>query len=58
MPARTPLVLLSGLLCDAELWRHQLDTLTDIAEMSVPDLTLDDRLGAMAQRVLGPTPTR
>lgn len=56
MPARTPLILLTGLLCDTELWRHQLDTLADVAEMSVPDLTLDDRLGAMAQRVLGEAP--
>lgn len=56
MPAKTPLVLLTGLLCDAELWRHQLDTLADIAEISVPDLTVDDRLGPMAQRVLGEAP--
>jgi len=56
VPAKTPLVLLTGLLCDAELWRHQLDTLADIAEISVPDLTVDDRLGPMAQRVLGEAP--
>ena len=56
VPAKTPLVLLTGLLCDGELWRHQLDTLSDVAEMSVPDLALDDRLGAMAQRALSQAP--
>jgi pimeloyl-ACP methyl ester carboxylesterase len=39
MTDRTPLVLLYGFLCDAALWRHQTDTLSDIAEPIVPDLT-------------------
>jgi len=56
MRERTHLVLLPGLLNDAELWRHQSETLGDIAEMSVPDLTQDDQLGPMAQRVLAGAP--
>lgn len=55
---RRSLVLLPGLLCDAALWRHQSATLADMAEIVVPDLTLDDSLGAMARRVLGAAPER
>ena len=39
MTERTPLVLLPGFLCDAALWRHQAETLTDVAEPIVADLT-------------------
>ena len=56
MTERIPLVLLPGLLNDSELWRHQLDTLGDIAEMTVPDLSQDNQLGPMAQRVLAAAP--
>ena len=56
MSARTPLVLLPGLLCDAALWRHQTDTLADIAEITVADLTGDDRFDDMARTVLETAP--
>ncbi len=56
MSARTPLVLLPGLLCDAALWRHQTDTLADIAEITVADLTGDDRFDDMARAVLKAAP--
>lgn len=56
MSERIALVLLPGLLNTAELWRHQLDTLGDIAEMTVADLTQDTQLGPMAQRVLAAAP--
>ena len=56
MSERIPLVLLPGLLNNAELWRHQLDSLGDIAEMMVPDLTRGDQLGPMAQRILAAAP--
>jgi len=56
MVAKTPLVLLPGLLNDAALWRHQVETLTDIADIHVPDLSQDDQLGPMAQRVLSSVP--
>ncbi len=58
MPTATPLVLIPGLLCDGALWAHQIETLRDIAQITVADLTLDDRLGAMAQRVIASAPDR
>ncbi len=56
MSARTPLILLPGLLCDERLWRHQTDTLADIAVITVADLTGDDRLEDMARSVLETAP--
>ncbi|MFQ5618589.1 MAG: alpha/beta fold hydrolase [Rhodospirillales bacterium] len=56
MSARTPLVLLPGLLCDGALWRHQTDTLADIAGITVADLTGDDCLEDMARSVLETAP--
>ena len=53
---RQPLVLLSGALCDAALWRHQIAGLADIADVRVGDLTRDDFVGAMAARVLAGQP--
>jgi pimeloyl-ACP methyl ester carboxylesterase len=58
LPERLPLILLPGLLCDQRLWRDQARDLGDIAEPSVPDLTLDDSLSAMAKRVLDAAPER
>lgn len=52
------LVLLPGLLCDAALWRHQTETLVDICQPWVADLTRDDSIGAMAERVLDEAPRR
>lgn len=54
----TPLVLLPGLLCDAELWRDTIADLGATVAPQVPDLTLDDSLGAMAERVLAGAPPR
>jgi pimeloyl-ACP methyl ester carboxylesterase len=58
MSARRPLILLPGLLCDRALWQHQLDHLGDVAAMSVPDLSGDDTVAAMAARVLAAAPPR
>jgi len=58
MNNKTPLVLLPGLLLDQALWAHQAETLTDLAEISVADLTLDDSIEAMAARVLATAPRR
>lgn len=55
---RIPLVLLPGLLCDAALWRNQLDDLRDIADMQVADLTQADNFADMAAHVLGRAPAR
>jgi pimeloyl-ACP methyl ester carboxylesterase len=54
----SPLVLLPGLLCDATLWRAEIEGLADVAAVFVPDLTLDDTVAAMAARVLAVAPER
>jgi pimeloyl-ACP methyl ester carboxylesterase len=56
MSNKTPLVLLPGLLCDAALWQHQAETLSDIAEISVADLTKADQAGLAAQQVIAFAP--
>lgn len=58
MAAKTPLVLLPGLLCDEALWAHQAETLADVADITVADMTLDETVAAMAERVLGAAPER
>src|SRR5579864_4365983 len=55
---KTPLVLVPGLLCDAALWRGQVDELHDIADPWVADVTRDDSITAMARRVLAEAPPR
>jgi len=56
MTKKMPLILLPGLLTDAALWRHQTETLSDLAEMTVADLTGEDQLGPMARRILADAP--
>ncbi|MBL4691020.1 MAG: alpha/beta fold hydrolase [Rhodospirillales bacterium] len=58
MSDKTSLTLLPGLLCDHALWAHQVKTLADIAHMTVADLTRDDTVGAMADRVLAAAPLK
>ncbi|MCM2505395.1 alpha/beta fold hydrolase [Aureimonas altamirensis] len=53
-----PLILLPGLLCDAELWRAQADALAPDIACRIADLTLDDSIEAMARRVLDAAPPR
>ncbi len=55
---RRSLVLLPGLLCDARLFDHQTDHLAEIAQCHVADLSLDDSIPAMAERVLEAAPDR
>jgi pimeloyl-ACP methyl ester carboxylesterase len=50
------LILLPGLLCDAALWRHQSEYLKDQIEVQVADLTQDNSIYAMAERVLAAAP--
>ncbi len=52
------LILLPGLLCDAALWRHQIEHLADLATITVADLTQDNTVTAMAERVLEGAPSR
>ena len=56
MTQKTPLILLPGLLTDAALWRHQTESLSDIAETTVADLTIEDQFGPMASRILARAP--
>ncbi|NQV83331.1 MAG: alpha/beta fold hydrolase, partial [Rhodospirillales bacterium] len=58
MSNRTTLIFLPGLLCDEALWAHQMENLADIADMTVADMTLDDTVGGMAERVLAAAPGR
>jgi pimeloyl-ACP methyl ester carboxylesterase len=53
---RPSLVLIPGLLCDATLWRAQIEDLADMAQPWVADVTRDDSIAAMAQRVLAEAP--
>ena len=55
---RTPLVLLPGSLCDGTLWRHQVEHLSELAEVRVGDLTQDDTIAGMARTVLAAAPDR
>jgi pimeloyl-ACP methyl ester carboxylesterase len=56
MTERIPLILLPGLLCDAALWRPQIEGLGTIVAPTVIDLSLDDSLGGMARRALAAAP--
>lgn len=52
------LILCPGVLCDAELWRAQIDGLADLVDVKVADCTLDDSIDAMARRLLENAPDR
>lgn len=52
------LILLPGLLNDERLWAHQRAALADMATVTVADLTLDDTMGGLAERVLAEAPSR
>jgi len=52
------LVLVPGLLCDAMLWRAQVESLSDIAETWIPDHTRSDTMAGVARDVLKDAPFR
>jgi len=52
MTALPQLILLPGLLNDAELWRDQISGLSDVARCQVPDLTRGETLRELAETVL------
>ena len=52
----TPLVLVPGLLCDAQLWRAQVEHLSDVAETWVPDHTRSATMAGVARDVLADAP--
>src|SRR3954462_9012381 len=49
---RPQLILLPGLLCDADLWRDQIAGLSDLANCHVADLTRGETLSKLAETVL------
>ena len=51
-----PLVLVPGLLCDAALWAPQIAALHEVAQCWVADVTRDDTMEGMVQRVLEEVP--
>lgn len=55
---KLPLVLVPGLLCDARLWAPQVSGLADIADCMVADVTRDDSIVAMADRVIAAAPPK
>ncbi len=54
--AKIPLILLPGLLCNHHLWAHQAQNLANIADISIADMTLDDSMAGMADRILAQAP--
>lgn len=58
MMDRIPLVLIPGTLCDGALWRHQVDHLGDIADVTVADHTRHDSMEAIARSILDEAPSR
>jgi pimeloyl-ACP methyl ester carboxylesterase len=53
--SKTPLLLLPGTLCDAQMWQHQINNLSDLADCTVIALE-QDSIEAMAQTVLAQAP--
>ena len=58
MTDRLPLLLLPGLLNDAELWRAQIADLSDIADCIVGDQTRGETMQAVVDDVLAQAPER
>ncbi len=57
MPTKkTPLVLVPGLLCDAQLWQAQAEALADIADIWIADHTRADTMAGVARDVLADAP--
>src|SRR5512141_1515616 len=53
---KTALILIPGLLCDAQLWRPQVENLSDIAEVWIADHTRSDAMAGVARDVLADAP--
>ena len=53
---KTPLVLVPGLLCDAQLWQSQLKDLADVADIWIADHTRSDTMAGVARDVLADAP--
>lgn len=55
---RQTLFLLPGLLCDARVWSHQIENLSDLVDIRVPDFRDMDSFDAMADSVLKEAPEK
>jgi pimeloyl-ACP methyl ester carboxylesterase len=55
---KTPLVLVPGLLCDALLWRPQIEGLADVADCWVADHTRHETMADIAHAILADAPFR
>ena len=53
---KMPLVMVPGLLCDAQLWHAQVEALADIAEVWIADHTRSDTMAGVARDVLADAP--
>ena len=58
MRTKLPLLLIAGLLDDAQLWEHQIQHLQDLCQPLVVDNSRDTTMQALAERVLNTTPGR
>jgi pimeloyl-ACP methyl ester carboxylesterase len=56
--ARTPLLMLPGLLLDRRLFAPQIDALEDLAEITVAEVFAHEEIGALAQALLARAPER
>ncbi len=56
MSQKLPLMLLPGLLCDAALWQHQVNSLITMADCQVADLTQHETMTSLARAVLSAAP--
>ena len=54
--AKTPLVLIPGLLCDRALWAPQVQALSDVAECWIPQSVEEKTMSEMAANVLRDAP--
>lgn len=52
------LLLVPGTLCDSRLWKHQADSLNDVADISIGDVTKDATLEEMARTILQNAPEK
>ena len=58
MTEPTPLLLIPGLMCSPRLYAEQVPQLWSLGPVTIADHTRDDRMSAIAQRILASAPPR
>lgn len=53
---KLPLILIPGLLCDAQLWHPQIESLADFADIWIADHTRSETMAGVARDVLSDAP--